>query len=253
MNKILMSLFLFCFCAMTLSAKHLFLVSSDHAPYQYKENGKAVGINIDILTEAFKRMNSSFTFEFKPWQTALFMTKYAHADAIMNTSYKKARAKYLFYPKEEVFNHSWYAFTLKTSKISLNEDFSNANQFIVGIMHHFTYGGKIQKAIDNKVFKKIIAFQDNEHMVKALYSHKIDMYIDNKGTVALFHKRFGYENQTRVVKMTGTDKEFLLSFGKTYLAFSKKKLDMDFIRRLSKVLKDMRKDGTIDKMAEKYY
>jgi len=37
---------------------------------------------IDILREAFKRMNATFTSEFKPWQTALFMTKYGHADAI---------------------------------------------------------------------------------------------------------------------------------------------------------------------------
>lgn len=247
---ILLILFL---CSINLSAKDIFIVSSDHAPYQYNENGKAVGINIDILKVAFKRMNASFTFEFKPWQTALFMTKYGHADAIMNTSYKKERAKYLYYPKEEVFNHSWYAFTLSTSDVALNEDFSNANQYVLGIMHHFTYGGKIQQAINDKVFKKIIPFQDNEHLVKALYSHKIDMYVDNKGTVALFHKRHNFENKTRVVKITGTNKEFLLSFGKTYLAFSKKNLDMDFVKRLSAVLKDMREDGTIDKIAKKYY
>lgn len=241
------------FFLVALNAKNLVIVSSQHPPYQYYEKEKVVGINMDIMNEALKRLNSTFTFEFQPWQSSLFMTKYGRADAIINTSYKKERTKYLYYPEEPVFNQSWFAFTLQSSNATLNEDFSNANQFVLGIMQNFTYGGVIQSAIDKKMFKKIVYFQEHKDMIKALYAHKIDMLIDNKGTVALSHKNSGYENKTRVVKMTATDKEFLLSFEKTYLAFSKKNLDMEFIRRLSKVLKEMREDGTIDKIAQKYY
>lgn len=243
----------FCLLVFSLSAKNLVIVSSQHAPYQYLENGKVVGINMDIMAEALKRLDSTFTFEFKPWQSSLFMTKYGYVDAIINTSYKEERTRYLYYPDEPVFNQSWYAFILRSSDIVLNKDFSNANQYTLGIMQNFTYGGVIQKALDKKMFKKIIYFQEHKDMIKALYSHKIDMYIDNKGTVALYYKRKHLENKTKVLDITKTNKEFLLSFGKTYLAFTKKHLDMDFINRLSAVLKDMREDGTIEQIAKKYY
>lgn len=239
--------------SLSVVAKDILIVSDNYPPFQYFENKQAKGINVDIAKEVLLRMGYNPKFQFMPWQRALFYVKYGKADAIINASYKDSRAKYLYYPKEEIYSKNWYCFKLKNSDISINEDFSNINKLSIGVAAGVTYGGKIQKAIDEKKFKKIITIKDGKNLVKNLIKKKFDMFIDNKNTISQIIKGTDYENKIEVVKITNKNEEYILSKDILYLAFSKKNTNEEFVKQFSTTLEKMKKDGTIEVITNRYF
>lgn len=244
---------IFCILLTTINAKDLHIVTSEYPPYEYLEKGQAIGINVDIATEALKRIGYTAKIEFIPWQRALFYTKYGKADAILDASYKDDRAKYLNYPKEEVYLENWYCFKPKNSKITLNKNLSNIPSIRIGIMRNYFYGGEIQKAIDKKLFKKIVQLNNEETIFKKLFDKKYDIFIGNKTTTYLVGNKLGLTQNIEIVKTTETNENYLLSVDKTYLAFSKKAVPKELVKKFSEAIAQMKKDGTVDKILKKYF
>ena len=253
MKKFLVYLFLLSVFALTLNAKNIAIVTEDYPPFEYLEKNEAKGINVDIVKEAFKRMGNSTEIKFIPWQRALFYTKYGKADAILDASYKKSRAKFLYYPKEETYAEKWYCFKIKGAKVSLNKDFSNTDKLNIGVIAGYTYGGKVQNALDKKLFKSITRLKDEENLIQNLFDKKYDMFIGNKTNTLLLAKKLGYPDKIEVVKMTNTNQEFILSIDKTYLAFSKKTISKEFVKKFSDTIATMKEDGSIDIILKRYF
>jgi len=241
-----------CISLSGVSAKELNIVTLHYPPYSYIENDKIKGINVDIATEALKRMGYVAKIQFIPWQRALFYTKYGRADAILNASYKKARAEYLYYPEEGVFDENWYCYKKKDSKITLDKSFSNISKIRLGIVRNYAYGGNIQKAIEKKKFKQIVSLTGDEILIKKLFENDYDMFIGNEATTYLLSKKLGYLKKLSIVKTAHTNEKFLLNSDKTYLAFSKKVVSKELVQEFSKIIKELKDDGTMNKIINEY-
>lgn len=237
----------------SLYSKDLLLVTLENAPAEYSENGIAKGMNVDIVTEALRRMNYNAKIKFFPWKRALIMVKNGDADGIIDAAYNNDRAKYLHFPNSEIHTEEWFAFKKKNSLLSLNENLSNAKDIRIGLSRGFVYGGKIQEFIDNKEFKSIQEVYNNELNIVKLIANRFDMFIGLKSTILFLSKQMGYSNEVEIVKMTGTNKEYLLSSSKTFLAFSKKTIKKEFSDKFSKVIEEMKEEGTIKKIESSYY
>lgn len=251
MKKIIFSMFIL-LLSTTMDAKSLTLVTLESPPSEYFENNTAKGINVDIVKEALKRIGYDVDIQFVPWKRALLMVEKGQADGIIDAAYTQERAKYLHYPEEEIYVEEWYAFKKKSSEITLDEDFQNAKDIKLGISRGFVYGGKIQKAIDNNMFKFLDESFNNELNIKKVYAGRFDMFLGIKRTILELAKKIGYENKISIVKMTGTDEDYLLSLSKTYLGFSKKNVSKKLVDNFSKALSSMKEDGTIAQINEKY-
>jgi polar amino acid transport system substrate-binding protein len=241
------------FFSSTVFAKTLTLVTLQSPPAEYTENGQPAGRNIEITQVALKRMGYDCKIIFVPWSRALKMVKDGEADGIIDVAYNKERAKYLYYPEEVLYVEEWYGFKLATSDLTLDKDLKNAGEIHLGTSRGFEYGGIIQDAINNNRFKSIQEVRNNELNILKLVGQRFDMFIGVKSTIAFLAKKMGYQGKIERVKMTGRDQDYLLCASKTYLGFSKKTMEKEIAEEFSKVLTDMKKDGTIKQIEVKYY
>lgn len=69
-------------------------------PFTMVEDGKAVGIHIDIVNEALSNLGMNAKFRPLPWKRCLNEAKVGSVDAIATASYKTDRAEYLHYPED---------------------------------------------------------------------------------------------------------------------------------------------------------
>ena len=233
-------------------AKELFLVTLEAPPAEYLENNKATGANVDIATEALARLGYDVKIGFYPWKRALRMIEFGQADGILDAGYNQDRARYMYFPKEAISTEEWYGFKKKGSLLTLDEDFSNAKDIKLGVARAFIYGGEIQKAIDNGMFKFLDEGHNNISNVKKLLADRFDMFIGVKATIFLHAKKTGDLDKIEIVKKTGTDENYLLNSSRTYLGFSKKRVNKELVEKFSKSIAQMKADGTIKNIRKKY-
>ncbi len=250
-NVFLAFLMLLFFSSMVYS-KSLTLVTLESPPAEYIEDGRPVGINVEIVTEGLKRMGYEANIQFVPWKRALNMVKKGTADGIIDAAYSKERNAYLHYPTEEIYVEEWYCFKRKDSELTLDEDFANAGNITLGISRGFVYGGLIQNAIDNQYFKRVEEVRNNELNIKKIVTGRLDMFVGVKATILFLIREMGYSDTIEITKTTGTNKNFLLSSSKTYLAFSKAVLEKEIAEQFSRITSEMKKDGTIKRITMKY-
>ncbi len=79
------------------------------------------------------------------------------------------------------------------------------------------------------------------------------MFIGVKTTILLHAKKTGDLEKIEIVKKTGTDEDYLLNSSKSYLGFSKKRVNKELVQDFSKSIAQMKADGTIDLIRSKYY
>ena len=68
-------------------------------PFTYVEDGKAAGIHIDIIRNAFETAGYHPHFYPMPWKDCLQSARNGKVDAVVSTSYQEERALYLNYPE----------------------------------------------------------------------------------------------------------------------------------------------------------
>jgi len=243
----------FTFASTIVFAKTLLFMTLESPPAEYLKNGKAIGRNVEILQEACNRMNYSCRIKFVPWKRALSIVEFGKADGIIDSAYNKARAEYLFYPQEDIYVEEWYGFKRKGTDLTLDKDLANAGEISLGTSLGFEYGGIIQETIDNGCFKHIEEVSNNEMNIRKFVAKRFDMFIGVKLTVLFLAKRMDYQDKIEIVKMTGTDQDYLLSASKTYVGFSKKRIKKEIVEEFSKIFLLMKNDGTIKQIEKKYY
>lgn len=229
-------------------SKTITLVTLQYPPFEYKENGISKGINVDIVKEALKRMGHDAKIKFFPWKRALLMAQNGYADGLIDAAYDENRAKYMHFPNTEINIEQWFAFKKKNSKLTLDKNLANSKDITLGITRGFVYGGIIQKLIDKNMFKSTQLVSNNELNITKLIANRFDMFIGVKEVTLYLSKRLNYRDDIEIVKMTNTNKDYLLNSSKTYLAFSKKTISKEFSDQFSKVLMQMKNDGTIEKI-----
>ena len=239
------------FSAPVIFAETLNLVTLESKPAEYIEDGESKGINVEIVKEALKRMGYDCKISFLPWKRALSRVKNGKADGIIDAAYSEERAAYMYYPPEAIFTEEWYCFKRKNTELTLDKNLYNAGQISLGITYGFVYGGIIQEAIDRRRFKDIQKVHDNLQNLKKLIAGRFDMFVGCKQNTLFLAEKMGCLDKIEVVKMTGTDEEYLLSSSKTYLGFSKKNMDNEIAFEFSRVISEMKKDGTISKIMMK--
>ena len=93
--------------------RELLVVGEEFAPFEFERNDEVVGIDIDIATHIFKKMNIPITFKILPWKRAWRMVETGKTDAVLSTSRKKNREPYLWYPKENMWISEFVFFVRK--------------------------------------------------------------------------------------------------------------------------------------------
>lgn len=146
---------------------------SDFPPFEFIENGKIVGLDVEIVTEVLK--NAGYNAEFisiPKWEEALKHTEDGKFDAIMSLKKSSERQRKLLYSSPIAYTQDYF-FKKKSLKIS-PKNFDEIKSLKVGIISDYFYG----KSFDNAKFSNLHASSSADaelYNLKQLNNGKLDL------------------------------------------------------------------------------
>jgi len=240
-----MILFLFSFSfSFAENKKTVTLSDSPWPPYSYgKEGGKPTGgIAVHYTNELFRRLNVKTDIKLYPWKRCLNQMQEGRRDGLIIALKTKERDKYMVFSDVVITERLlvWY----KKGRNIQWKKFKNLKKYSIGITAGFSYGDAFDKAANKYSFALFEASNDLNNF-KNLDLGRIDIFICNESVAnALFKK-----NKDLVGKFEHSKK--ILKFIGYHMGFSKKSKYSKNIKKINNVIKQMKKDGTMNKIFNK--
>ncbi len=224
-------------------AEELKLGGYDKPPYMMKE-GKNAGICVEIVREAARRAGYDTTYILLPHVRGLkyFMENRVDAETCVSP---KWRSKY-----KEISSYSGAFFITnnvvivrKNSDIATTKNIRDFRGKTFGtILGYFITDGFQQEFESGKIVREDVSTQDNN--IKKLVAERVDGIIIDRITGSYLIKQLGFDPAYfKIAYVFET---------KSLLSVRIHKNREEVIPKLDKSLTEMKKDGTIDKIINKY-
>ncbi len=254
MKKILFFLLIFSLANSSTNRPFIWVDDENYKPLIYRsKNGKPAGIFNDILTEIFKRLNIPLKKAVYPWKRAQKLVKEGKADGMV-TVYTKERQKFMlatapiWYINETLFFRRDNPNACKLLRVN---SFNELKNFIIVE----TLGsGWSKEQFEKFGIKKVIWVPNTESAFNMLAKKRADVYITSNSYALEFLK-----NKKNISNPLYKDYEEIVGITPPFiklpfrLLIRKDSPYAKLIPKINKILKEMRKDGTYQKIANKYY
>lgn len=238
--KVLVSLFLAVGLTLSAQAKTFKLVSEPYPPFEYQENGKDVGMDVEILKAAASKAGIELKIDFLPWSRALDQVKSGEADGIFSLLKNAEREGFLIFPATPLYvgKNVFFAAASFTGKV---ESLADLKGKTVGIVNGNSYGEQFDKATG--FTKDGVADQDT--LIKKLLAGRNELIVTAE--------KVGWYS---VKQQGGKDVKalpFVVSKENYYIGLSKKSANgKELADKLGKALADLEKSGVLTKIRKKY-
>ncbi|AYD41056.1 amino acid ABC transporter substrate-binding protein [Clostridium fermenticellae] len=226
-----------------IKQKGQFVVGLDDSfpPMGFKDDkGQIVGFDIDLAKEAAKRMGVKVVFKPVQWDGVLLSLKNKDIDVIWNgLTITDKRKQQIAFSKPYLQNKQIIV-VKNDSTIKNKKDLAQKK---VGLQ----LGSSSETALkaDNttlKSLKEVKKYSDNTEALMDLKDGRVDAVVADE-VVARY-----YINKTKgVYKVLNDD------FKKEEYGVGIRKTDISFKEKLDKALDDMKKDGTVNKISQKWF
>ena len=215
-------------------------VTSPWPPFEYTENEENVGTDVEIIKQAFKRMNKKIIIMSFRWKTCLEMIKNNKADAIFSLRKTKQRENFLIFPDEVLNKSENVFFKKKENDHKYSGKLIDLKGLTIGVTKGYDYGNEF---MNSKLFKLNYSNRDITGF-KKVDRGTVDLFICDK-LVGLFQLK---KNKIRKIDFI----PFIYSKFDMYLAFAKKKNYNIIVKEFEKALKSLKEDQTYNKILNKY-
>ncbi len=231
----------------------LFVGDDDFPPYSYKENGRLVGIDIEIIEEMASRMTLDITIKLVPWQRLIIMTKNGQCDGSFSLFHTREREKYALYAFSQPIHVSRFPLFYKTDKsiqfntiedlygktIGINRGFSISREFDQAVKQ-----GKIRVNIENEVDENIFLTANG----------RIDGFTNNydvtKYKIKHVERLAPYKNMIHHTQKSISDlRNAYVVLSKNATAIKNKE---QMIHQINQTLMEMKQDGFYLKLHHRY-
>ncbi|GBC61170.1 amino acid ABC transporter substrate-binding pro tein [Desulfonema ishimotonii] len=225
----------------TAQAEKIIFSTGNLPPYEYREGGQVVGMNIDIIRELCKRIGVEPEFVEMPWKRTLKEAERGTISAIFALHFKEERQKFLYYTSEPIFIVKLACFVQKKKDIRVTspEDLRGKS---IGVISDYSYGPEFDRY---KGLKKVYC-GDSEELARILDGGRIDAALDFEIPFRFFARQQGSQDKIR--------KAFVLTEAPLYIGVSKALgqrghiLAEDFSRELAR----LKKEGLIQRILDRY-
>lgn len=202
-------------------------------PFTYSEKELLVnGISIEVYTEAFHRLNITFTAKEVPWPRCLDGVKKGDFDAIIDNvnrpPFLNGSHPTSIYP---------LAMYVRTDFPQTKFSWASMKGKTIGLVRGYGYTEKILNFQDWSLDKSVT----DEMLLKKLNGGRYDYAIVDVFVAPIIADKFGFNIKALTPLV---DSENL------YLGFNKKHAEL--VKRYDTVIEQIIKDGTIDKIYQKY-
>ncbi|MGL1863019.1 MAG: transporter substrate-binding domain-containing protein [Pseudodesulfovibrio sp.] len=213
----------------------------DYPPYEYLEGGVAKGVNMDLMREAFKRMDVTPSFEPMPWKRAVYELQYGGILALASGFKTPKREKFAFFPSEPLAMETLVVAALIVSGVKV-DSLDDLRALRIGVIREYAYG----QAFDSMRGLDKLEANSNPQLLKMLLSQRMDAIIINKSVGRHLAKAMG--------KLAHISFVYEVTSEPLYLFFSRAQgVKAEILsREFGKTIKVMRDDGTFAKIEAQY-
>ncbi len=155
----------------------------------------------------------------------------------------------MFYGSEPIFNFKQFFYVRKDSTITFDGNFNKLKDYIIGTRIGFSYGGAFDTFIKNGTLNVSEVINSTQN-TKKLVSGRIDLFIENPMNLISELNPQGELELMEDIKLLKPSISHQLS----YITVSKKsKLGKKLVSEIDKYLREIKNDGTYQKILMKYF
>lgn len=224
--------------------KKLLVIGAPEAKPYASENLPNGGFYPELIREIFHR-TYNIEINYLPFKRIIGMLKLGTLAGSAIVSYKEDRARFLYYPKNELYCDKLVVYGLRNGKTL--ENFTGLASLRGSVIGTFR-GGFIEKelAVIDVAYESV---NTNEQNIKKLLLGRVDFIISPEMILRYLLKNYFSANEW--IRIIGYDPPYKLD--KHYVAFSKAfpsalEISKEFDRGLALI----KKDGRFDKIKAKY-
>jgi len=226
----------------------------DYAPYSYEENGIAKGLYVDILQQVFKKLgNYKVTFKMLPWKRALAMVEVGEQPAFFPPYYRPEKRPYISKYSEPIYVEKVLPICIKGVLKKKNPQWpSDYKGLTIGTNRGFLAPGKAFFKMAAKGELKLVETQNSYAALRMLMLNRLDCYVNSKLTIDWNLNKL---KQLKIYQYATSNLIFsaVISQENAYIGYTKygdKEFVHlnDFSHRVDVILKEMQREGLIDKI-----
>lgn len=223
-----------------LSAKTYTVVCEEYPPYEYLENGKPTGLDIEILQAVAQKAGIEFKYNFVPWERALYLTKNKQADAIISLFKTAEREEFLLFPEEGLAYERNVIFAKENYNREINK-IDDLKNLTIGVTSGYSYGPEFDDYVGvNKDFSN-----DQDTMIRKFANNRFEIFITNELVGHYLLKKQGVANYKTLGYVA--DDQML------YMGISKGMADSEILYdKVNTALKELKQSGELDAIRKKY-
>lgn len=248
MIRRLLCLFSFFICLLTsqlVFARDFIIVATPQAPFKFIENGAVKGIDIEIIDEVMKRLEIPYKILFVKSDARIQAeARNGTVDMLLLYSKKKSRMDYLIYPEQSYIDLTWNFFIRKEDEKRIKfTSFDDLKALKIAATNGVSYTHEFWTAdLDLILTSKI------ELHLPMLLAYRVDTTPLNTITTLYEAKKKGLLSKISFLPKPLKTKAYYNTFVKASSYPLKERL----IKRYNSIVADMKKDGTIQKIFNKY-
>ncbi len=228
------------------SAEEFSILTFEYAPYSYTAgNGEVKGSAVDVVREAFRRTGHTARIKVVPFARALVMLKDGLADGFFTAYKNPEREVYADFSREVVMPQVQVLFVNSKSTIEFDGDLAKLGAYRFGAVTDMSYGSVFDAAVNNKAISKIERVTTQAANFRKLAVNRVDVVPCNRD-IGLY--------EISELKLQGKIKYLTPSVQSipSYIAYSKLRNLGDLRDKLDEALRDMKSDGTHQRIVEQY-
>lgn len=221
------------------------ILTLEFPPYAYTENDEIKGFAVELVREAFDRMDVAMEIHILPWARSIRYLQDGDADGLFAMIKTDERATFADYPENPLVYENRSFFVHKDSDITFDGNLQELREYQIGDVRGFSHGEQYDNAVKEGVLTNIDYTNFNEQNVKKLVNNRLDLIISDKYIVW---------DLLRQMDAQGTLKHLYdLEQIPSYLAFSKKRHLTGVITRFDQAMTEMKADGTYDRIITEFF
>lgn len=215
---------------------NLVIGGPEFPPYIIKsDTGEISGIMVDFIKEAAVESDIEVSFNITNWARALKGVKSGRADAIIPIMYSEDREAFLSYPEQELFTLNMMFFKHLDTVVEFSGDYASIQSHTIGKLRNARVSPSFDKAVENGLLK-VDERSSVTTLMRAVARKRLKLVALDYPTGMWVLKNKQLTDNVEVLSHS-------LGRVKTFLAFSKEKVNQDVIFQFNRSMENLVKNG----------
>lgn len=229
----------------------LLMLTLENPPLAYTDkNGDITGILVEGIREAVRRTGHEVEFRIDPWKRVLKEVALGNADAAFNAGVTEERKAWGIYGDSVLIDETYVFFAREPT--ALSRDLEEAEQLRVGIQLGYYYGERFDRLLQDPPFQSLEVAQTIPRNLALLKADRTNVFIGDLLPTIYYLKQLGLMEEIHIVREKESGLPLVVSTSPTYVAFSRRRIDPDYVQDFDEALKSVKADSTFDDILSDY-